>query len=58
MANIDTKEQQSSTKTQIELHMRANPEYLCVAPCAWLVRWFAKCFALPDWKKTNANWLH
>ena len=29
MANIDTKVQQSST-TQIELHMQANPEYLCV----------------------------
>ena len=31
MAKIETKEQQSSTKTQIELHMRADPEYLCVA---------------------------
>lgn len=31
MANTDTKVQQSSTKTQIELHMQANPEYLCVA---------------------------
>jgi len=31
MANIDTKEQQSSTKTHIELRMLANPEYLCVA---------------------------
>ena len=31
MANTNTKERQSSTKTQIELHMRADPEYLCVA---------------------------
>jgi anti-sigma regulatory factor (Ser/Thr protein kinase) len=32
--NINTKEQQSSTNTQIELHICANPEYLCVARIA------------------------
>jgi anti-sigma regulatory factor (Ser/Thr protein kinase) len=31
MMNIDIKEQQSSTNTHILLHIRANPEYLCVA---------------------------
>lgn len=32
--NIDTKEQESSTNTQIELRICANPDYLCVARTA------------------------
>lgn len=31
MANTDTRVKQSATNTQIEFHMRANPEYLSVA---------------------------
>ena len=31
MSDIDTKQPRSSTKAEVELHMRADPEYLCVA---------------------------
>ena len=44
--NTDTKEQESSTNTQIELCICANPEYLCVARTA--VRQVAQVFGLEE----------
>ena len=46
MAETDTKEQRSSTKAQIELHMRADPEYLCVARA--VVRQVARILGLKE----------
>lgn len=44
--NIDTKEKESSTNTQIELRICANPDYLCVARMA--VRQVAQVFGLAE----------
>ena len=52
MADTDTKEQRSSTKAQIELHMRADPEYLCVARA--VVRQVARILGLEEDKSELA----
>ncbi|MBW8040320.1 MAG: ATP-binding protein [Planctomycetes bacterium] len=44
--NIDTKEKESSTNTQIELRICANPDYLCVARTA--VRQVAQAFGFSE----------
>jgi len=46
MADTETKEKRSSTKTRIELHMLADPEYLCVARA--VVRQVARILGLEE----------
>lgn len=53
MMNTDIKEQQSSTNTQILLHICANPEYLCVARMA--VRQVMQVVGLEEDKDKNES---